>query len=45
MDERFIEFEWDEAKAAENIRKHDVSFESACSVFHDPLILTVADLE
>jgi hypothetical protein len=26
-------FEWDDAKAAENLRKHGVSFEEAASVF------------
>jgi len=30
-------FEWDEAKAAENQRKHGVSFEEAVTVFDDPL--------
>ena len=43
--ERQFEFEWDETKAAANLRKHDVSFELACTVFHDPRILTAADLE
>jgi uncharacterized DUF497 family protein len=31
-------FEWDENKAARNLEKHGVSFESACEVFLDPLI-------
>ena len=30
-----IEFEWDEAKAATNLKKHQVSFEAAKSVFFD----------
>ena len=30
-----IEFEWDEAKAAANLKKHQVSFEAAKSVFFD----------
>ncbi len=30
-----IEFEWDEAKARVNRRKHGVSFEEARSVFYD----------
>ena len=30
-------FEWDEAKASENLRKHGVSFEEAVTVFDDPL--------
>jgi uncharacterized protein len=28
-------FEWDEAKARENLRKHGVSFEEAATVFGD----------
>lgn len=45
MDERQFQFEWDEAKAEANVRKHGVSFELACTVFHDPRLVTVADLE
>ena len=30
-----IDFEWDEAKAASNLRKHKVSFDEAKSVFFD----------
>ena len=30
-----ITFEWDTAKAAENLRKHGVSFEEAQTVFYD----------
>jgi uncharacterized protein len=43
--ERQYEFEWDDNKAATNVRKHGVSFELASTVFHDPGVLTVADLE
>jgi uncharacterized DUF497 family protein len=32
-------FEWDEAKASENRRKHGVSFEEATTVFDDPLFV------
>ena len=32
-----LEFEWDEEKAASNLKKHRVSFEEASSVFADPL--------
>jgi len=38
-------FEWDLAKAAENERKHGVSFEEASSCFADPESLTVYDPE
>ncbi|MBI1765347.1 MAG: BrnT family toxin [Acidobacteria bacterium] len=31
------EFEWDETKAFSNEEKHQVSFETACEVFFDPL--------
>ena len=36
-------FEWDSAKAAKNLRKHQVSFEEAVSVFYDRLAATGAD--
>jgi len=42
---RQFQFEWDEIKAAANLRKHGVSFELACTVFNDPRLLTAADLE
>jgi len=29
-------FEWDDRKAASNLRKHDVSFGLACAMFDDP---------
>lgn len=32
-------FEWDDAKATENQRKHGVSFEEAVTVFDDPLFV------
>lgn len=33
-----INFEWNEAKAAANIQKHKVYFETACEVFFDPFV-------
>ena len=36
-------FEWDEAKALANLRKHGVPFEEAASVFSDPLAYTFGD--
>ncbi len=36
-------FEWDEKKAALNLRKHGVSFEEAATVFGDPLSLNMPD--
>lgn len=38
-----MEFEWDPGKAAENLRKHGVSFKEAASVFGDFLGTTVSD--
>jgi len=38
-----IEFEWDEKKAQLNFEKHKVSFEESVTVFHDPLLATMAD--
>ena len=29
-------FEWDEAKAESNLRKHGISFDDAVEVFYDP---------
>jgi len=40
----FGDFEWDEQKAAENVRKHGVSFEEAASVFLDLDYLLTADV-
>jgi uncharacterized protein len=36
-------FEWDEVKAAGNVRKHRVSFEEAASAFSDALAYTFDD--
>jgi uncharacterized DUF497 family protein len=38
-----LNFEWDSRKAATNVRKHGLSFESACEVFHDPFIQLVGE--
>jgi uncharacterized DUF497 family protein len=40
-----FKFEWDQAKAKANHRKHGVSFEEALSVFGDANALTFADLD
>ena len=39
-----MRFEWDPIKAAENLAKHEVSFDEATTVFGDPLATTAADL-
>ena len=33
-----VSFEWDSEKADTNIRKHGVSFHTACEVFFDPFV-------
>jgi uncharacterized DUF497 family protein len=38
-----VNFEWDPAKAKQNLLKHRVSFSEAATVFGDPLALTFAD--
>ncbi len=38
-----MHFEWDPAKATENLAKHGVSFQEAATVFRDPLSATGAD--
>jgi uncharacterized protein len=38
-----VEFEWDQAKAKSNLKKHGVSFEEAQSVFYDDLAVQFFD--
>ncbi|HMC63881.1 MAG TPA: BrnT family toxin [Gemmataceae bacterium] len=38
-----LEFEWDERKARQNLRKHGVLFDEASTIFSDPLALTIDD--
>jgi uncharacterized DUF497 family protein len=38
-----LRFRWDSRKAAENLRKHRVSFDEATTVFDDPLSVTIPD--
>jgi uncharacterized protein len=38
-----LEFQWDPAKAAANLRKHRVSFPEATTAFDDPLSVTITD--
>ena len=40
-----MEFEWDPAKDAANLKKHGVGFSEAMTVFGDPLEVTIADSE
>lgn len=39
-----LAFEWDEAKARENLKKHKVSFEEGKTIFNDPFLLTFPDI-
>jgi uncharacterized DUF497 family protein len=32
-----FQFDWDPAKAATNLAKHGIAFQTAMTVFHDPL--------
>ena len=36
-------FEWDTEKAAANLKKHDVTFDEASTVFGDPLAILIPD--
>jgi hypothetical protein len=38
-----VKFDWDNQKAANNIKKHKISFQEAASVLNDPLALTFDD--
>ena len=38
-----IIFEWDNKKAAGNLRKHHILFELACEAFFDPFVFYVKD--
>lgn len=39
----YLEFEWDDAKADENIRKHGVRFEEAVAAFRDNFAIDYFD--
>jgi len=39
----FYDFSWDSKKARSNLKKHEVSFRLATSVFRDPLAVTIFD--
>ena len=38
-----LTFEWDQAKARANSKKHGASFDEATTVFADPFSITIAD--
>jgi len=37
------DFEWDEEKAENNLKKHGISFPEAATIFNDPDIATISD--
>ncbi len=37
------QFEWDPGKAHQNVRKHEIAFERAVSIFQDPKALSLFD--
>lgn len=41
----YIDFEWDERKAAINLDKHGVSFEAALDAFSDPYARVTPDIK
>jgi hypothetical protein len=38
-----LTFGWDEIKAEDNRKKHEVSFDEAAAIFHDPFSITMPD--
>jgi len=40
-----LAFEWDEAKAKENLKKHKVGFDERKTIFNDPFLLTFPDID
>lgn len=38
-----VDFEWDPAKAASNLRRHGVDFADGATVFHDELGISIPD--
>ena len=38
-----MQFEWDENKSKSNIKKHNISFAEARTVFDDPLHISILD--
>ena len=40
-----MKFEWDRDKEKQNIKKHNISFDEAVTVFYDPLSATFYDPE
>jgi uncharacterized DUF497 family protein len=45
VNQRQFLFDWDEIKAAANVRKHGISFDLARTVFNDAGLLSIPELE
>jgi uncharacterized protein len=45
LSERQFQFEWDLVKDIANLRKHGVTFELAATIFVDPHLVSIPDLE
>jgi uncharacterized DUF497 family protein len=41
----YLQIEWDPEKAESNLRKHNVGFDEAATVFDDPQFITLLDEE
>jgi len=39
----FVQYEWDQRKAINNLKKHDVDFADAATVLDDEMALTILD--
>ena len=40
-----LNFEWDQAKARINVKRHRITFEEAKTVFEDPFSITILDTD
>ena len=40
-----LTFEWNEAKARENLKKHKVNFDEGKTIFNDPFLITFPDVD
>ena len=40
-----MRYEWDPDKAINNLKKHQVGFDEACTIFEDPFYITFVDEE
>lgn len=40
-----LTFEWDESKSKTNLRKHNVGFDEGKTIFNDPFLLTLPDMD